>query len=209
MQLHTPSAYPRDDGDFAVHVNAAADSIPFAIISLDAESRLELCPQSLADCDRLIRAAADARAKLEAVLSGLRHAYEEDGDRRCRRCGTYQGHAIHALPHAAEAQPPAVPDARTSMAADILDAAIRGGAPVTVAEDLPDCAGCGHLEAGHRRGKGAPVANGACLHARCGCGAYALPQDEAPGEADGWGTAEADSAQAIDAQERAGLRAAR
>jgi hypothetical protein len=63
--------------------------------------------------------------------------------------------------------PPAVLDARTAMAAGVLDAAINGGTPVIVGDD------------------------------------------EDPNEADGWGAAEAASAEAIDAQERAGTRAAR
>lgn len=71
MQVITPGAWPRDDGDFAVDVNGGKGK-PFATIYLDEERRLKLNMQSVDDCDRLMKAAAAAKNLL------IEHAGDKD-----------------------------------------------------------------------------------------------------------------------------------
>lgn len=67
---------------------------------------------------------------------------------------------------------------------DFTHAGIRIHAYAQIAGDepLPDCARCGHPEAGHRRAGQPSAPGGMCLYAGCECDAYAASgmQDPAP-----------------------------
>lgn len=102
MYVDTPTGYPRDDGDFPVRTNPGNSNDPFAIIDLNETGTLSLRLDSLADADRLLRAAGTARAKLKAYLSGAPHAFkeEEEADWRgqCVTCGATASSPIHQEP---------------------------------------------------------------------------------------------------------------
>lgn len=63
MQVWTPSAQPKDEGEFEVRLNPG-DGKPFAIINLAEYGETALNMQTVADCDRLIKAAALAKSML-------------------------------------------------------------------------------------------------------------------------------------------------
>ena len=63
MQIWTPAEQPHDNGEFAVRFNRG-NGQPFAVITLSVQGNTELCMQSPGDCDRLIKAAAEARSLL-------------------------------------------------------------------------------------------------------------------------------------------------
>lgn len=98
MQVRTPGAWPRDEGDFAVRGNGG-NGDPFATISLDEDGKLQLVMASPEDCDRLIRAAAAAkdmilRQREKAVTPhGPRIAA---GRRECLDCGQREDGPLHA-----------------------------------------------------------------------------------------------------------------
>ena len=64
MRIHTPGANV-GDGEFAVHLNSSG-ARPFAVIGTAQRGTTKLYMESRADCDRLIRAAAEARHLLPA-----------------------------------------------------------------------------------------------------------------------------------------------
>jgi hypothetical protein len=65
MQIWTPSAYPRDNGDFDVSLNPGSKSgKPFAIINLSEDGASALVMHTAAECDKLIKAAALAKSML-------------------------------------------------------------------------------------------------------------------------------------------------
>jgi len=218
MRIQAPNPQPRGDGEYSTYVNGVAYGRPYGEITLDEGGALTLGDITLADARRLAAAAARVERELASVHARMTapHGRRNIHKGTCQLCGKPENDGLHAEPAATAAvrglQDPApvarVLDARGTALAATARAAY--GQPGD--EPLPDCARCGHPEAGHRLGIGALRASGGmCLHAACDCEAYARPvmDDEDPGEADGFGAAEAASAEAIDAQERAGLRAAR
>lgn len=65
MQVWTPSAQPKDDGEFDVRLNPGTKSGgPFAIIGLSEDGMTALTIESPADCDRLIKAVIQAKSML-------------------------------------------------------------------------------------------------------------------------------------------------
>lgn len=65
MQIWTPSADVRDEGDFHVRLNPAPTTgKPFAAVQLSEDHHTQLIVQSVADADRLIRAAIEAKRLL-------------------------------------------------------------------------------------------------------------------------------------------------
>ena len=63
MQIWTPTQQPRQDGEFAVHLNPG-NGEPFAVIALSRDGQSALTMESAADCDRLVRAAVQAKSLL-------------------------------------------------------------------------------------------------------------------------------------------------
>jgi hypothetical protein len=63
MQVWTPSADVRRDGEFGLHLNPG-NGRPFVLIYLSEDTLTALCMQSASDCDRLIDAAAGAKKML-------------------------------------------------------------------------------------------------------------------------------------------------
>ena len=98
MQVWTPSASPRDEGEFHVHLNPGkSDGHPFTVIGLSEDDGTAPCMQTVADCDRLIKAAVEAKRLLlgESFADRPEHPFVRPGqvapDRpapdRCMDCG--------------------------------------------------------------------------------------------------------------------------
>ena len=77
MQIWTPAEQPHDNGEFAVRFNRG-NGQPFAVITLSVQGNTELCMQSPGDCDRLIKAAAEAKYLL---LHGEAVSAQDDAGR--------------------------------------------------------------------------------------------------------------------------------
>jgi hypothetical protein len=88
MQVNTPRAWPRDDGDFGVRHNGG-NGRPFATVELDEFGNLEIVLQSTGDCDRLIKAVAAAKTLLieHADDKDKPHAYRAAPGFPCLTCG--------------------------------------------------------------------------------------------------------------------------
>lgn len=106
MQLDTPQPKPRTEGDYRVDVTKGYGN-PTADIILDEKGDLRLQWVSLEDCDRLIKAATEAREKIArfraemAAPHGHRHFYKGT----CQLCGKPADEAteLHAEPVALSA----------------------------------------------------------------------------------------------------------
>jgi hypothetical protein len=156
MKVKSPDPQPRESGDYKTYVNGVAYGKPYAKIYLDEDETLVLGGITLDDARRLAAAATRVEQELAAAHARMAapHGRDDFYNGTCQLCGKPEDDGLHADP------------------------------AVTVTEDeaLPDCAGCAHAEAGHRRHPTQAIAGGACLYSGCACTAYALPQDEDPFE---------------------------
>ena len=97
MQIETPRPCPRDTGDYSVWVTKGYGD-PRAVIHLAESGTLDLRDVHVEDCDRLIRAAAQAKEEIlryQAEMSaphGRVHLYQGT----CQLCGKPEGDALHA-----------------------------------------------------------------------------------------------------------------
>jgi hypothetical protein len=69
MQVWTPHADTRDDGEFAVHLNPGKTD-PFAVIELSEGGATSLVMQTISECDRLMAAVTRARSLLNTAREG-------------------------------------------------------------------------------------------------------------------------------------------
>ena len=184
MQVRTPSAYPRDDGDFNVTGNGGRGD-PFAMIELSEDGALELVMQTLEDCDRLARASAMAKEEIlrRREAARLPHSFRATKiSLPCLECGKDEADELHAEPLSisdetirqaeALAQPGnTVADVLAGRAA--LAASIASGVPLVVYDDEPRCK-CGHLRSLHE-----DVPDGECRAVACGCDGFSDAASEA------------------------------
>jgi len=67
MQIHVPTARPKQNDEFTVYLNQPGQ---FAVISLSDDGLTRIYLESPEDCDRLIRAACDAKNLLRDAAHG-------------------------------------------------------------------------------------------------------------------------------------------
>lgn len=98
MQIRTPRAQLRDT-DFGIRLNGGRGE-PFATIELDENYETEIVVESLGDCDRLLRAAAAAKALLieHADDKDKPHKYRAPAGKPCLVCGKSENEPLHAGP---------------------------------------------------------------------------------------------------------------
>jgi hypothetical protein len=99
MRIESPQPKPIAEGDYYVHVTKGYGD-PDAEIWLDEKGELRLNYVSLEDCDRLIKAACEAKEKIAryraelATPHGRKHLYQG----RCQLCGKPEDDELHAEP---------------------------------------------------------------------------------------------------------------
>jgi hypothetical protein len=86
-------------GELLVEVNGSGlrqGGEPYAEIQFTDDAGAAILVNNPADCDRLIRAAAEAKRKLMAAV--VPHAFRDGEDKHweCRECGVHEGHHIDA-----------------------------------------------------------------------------------------------------------------
>jgi hypothetical protein len=107
MQIIERGSYPRSTGDYTVELNPGRGN-PFAQITLDEDGLLALNMLSVDDCDRMIKAAAEAKALL------IEHAHDKDKPHEyravrgevCLVCGKPEDeHGQHPYPETCGVRP--------------------------------------------------------------------------------------------------------
>lgn len=106
INIRRPQIRP---GDLDVEVNGSGlrkGEEPFALIQFTDGPGAALMAESAADCDRIIRAAVEAKRLLAAAV--VPHAFRNGTARHwdCRECGVHEDHHIDA-PAAGPLDPPA------------------------------------------------------------------------------------------------------
>jgi hypothetical protein len=110
MQVRGPEPSTRESGDYAVRVTKGYGD-PRAFISLDEDGAFQLYDVRPDDCDRLIRAAADAKEKILRYRAEMEapHGRDHLWKGRCQLCGKPEDDGLHA-------DPPAISDAAIAQA---------------------------------------------------------------------------------------------
>ena len=99
MRLDTPTLKPIEDGDYHADVTKGYGN-PTGDIWLDEKGSYRLQWLDAADCDRLIKAAAEIKSKVLAYRAemeaphGRRHIYKGT----CQLCGKPEDDELHAEP---------------------------------------------------------------------------------------------------------------
>ena len=98
MQIMTRGHYPRDTGDYTVTLNRGRGN-PFAIITLDESGSLQLNMLSVDDCDRMLKAAAAAKALLieHAGDKDKPHEYRAPAGKPCNICGRSEAEHVEYI----------------------------------------------------------------------------------------------------------------
>lgn len=119
--MYLDSSPDIQDGELRAHVNPG-DGSPWAVICFAPHVRL--ADLSLDDCDRIIRAAVNAKRRLSAALAGQAHEYRDAADDQghCDACGLLSTGAVHA-------------SIASDEAAAVLAASIASGQPVITEDD--------------------------------------------------------------------------
>lgn len=102
MQVKTPHAAPREDGEFTIYGNGG-NGDPWAQINLDERGELGILLESPEECDQLVKAATAAKDEIirRRALRDSPHTPWIATDRtRCLDCGNEAGHEIHTGPQA-------------------------------------------------------------------------------------------------------------
>lgn len=99
MRIDTPDPELCEEGDYGLLVMKGYGN-PRAIITLDKKGDLELREVRLDDCDRLIRAATQAREKIAAYRAEMEapHGRTHLHKGTCQLCGKPDADELHAEP---------------------------------------------------------------------------------------------------------------
>src|ERR1700753_4056882 len=104
MQILTPGAWPRAEGEFEVRFNNHNPDRPFSTIYLAEDQLTSLVMQSVGECQRLRRAIDTAERLLAEAQTD--HAIAADVDAQIRRDGEALGRRIAADEGLDDDEPP-------------------------------------------------------------------------------------------------------